>query len=128
MLELRCIKRILRKALKIKKGNTMNIVIGDSIDFTLPQFEGGTFSSHGRYRYGKGGTYTGDKAFSGVVEKDWYDTNFRHWFSIRLGDTGKLKRVQGKNLYGATTRHERGDDHARAAEDKNFRKTLQTGR
>ena len=100
----------------------MNLVKGDYIEFTLAQFDGGSFGSVGGRRYGGGGKYTGDKAFKGVIEKDWYDTNRRHWFSIRLPN-GKLKRVQGRNLYGSVTEHKHGENHDGAAQDKELRKT-----
>ena len=48
----------------------MNLVRGDYIEFTLAQFEGGSFGSVGGRRYGGGGKYVGDKAFKGVIEKD----------------------------------------------------------
>ena len=99
----------------------MNLVIGDYIEFTLPKFEGGSFSSRGRYRHGGGAKYVGDQSYAGTVERDWYDTNRRHWFSIRLAD-GTLKRAQGKNLYPSITLHQHGDDHQHNAEGKRARK------
>ena len=92
----------------------MNLVIGDYIEFTLPQFEGGSFSKFGR---GGGATYVGDQEFKGTIERDWYDTNRRHWFSIRLTND-KLKRAQGKNLYPGVTIHRPGEQHAAAAAGK----------
>ena len=92
----------------------MNLVIGDYIEFTLPQFEGGAFSRFGR---GGGATYVGDQEFKGTIERDWYDTNRRHWFSIRLTND-KLKRAQGKNLYPGVTIHRPGEQHAAAAAGK----------
>ena len=106
----------------------MNLVIGDYIEFTLPQFQGGSFASQGRYRSSRGATYVGDQVFRGTIERDWYDTNRRHWFSIRLPN-GKLKRVQGKNLYPGVTTHRRGGDHdvaaAGKAAGKQFREEVQ---
>jgi len=104
----------------------MNLVIGDYIEFKLPQFEGGSFYSQRGWRGGSKGTYVGDKSFAGTVENDWYDSNGRHWFSVRLGD-GKLKRVQGKNLYPGVTEYAKGKGHEGAADDKQFRKIVQTG-
>ena len=101
----------------------MNLVIGDRIKFTLPKFTGGSFSFSGGRRRSRGGTYTGDESFSGRIERDWYDSNTRHWFSIRL-DSGKVKRVQGRNLYPAVTSHEPGDRHAEAATEKHARKEI----
>ena len=92
----------------------MNLVIGDYIEFTLPQFEGGSFS---RFSRGRGAKYVGDKAFEGSIERDWYDVNRRHWFSIRLTND-KLKRAQGKNLYPGVTIHRPGEQHAAAAAGK----------
>jgi len=92
----------------------MNLVIGDYIEFTLPQFKGGSFSTFSR---GGGAKYVGDKAFGGTIERDWYDVNCRHWFAIRLTN-GKLKRVQGKNLYPGVTIQQRGEYHAAAAAGK----------
>jgi hypothetical protein len=99
----------------------MNLVIGDYIEFKLPQFEGGSFRASGRYRYSSGARYVGDQEFKGTIERDWYDSNRRHWFSIRLPN-GKLKRAQGKNLYSGITLHQRGEQHAAAATDKARRK------
>ena len=96
----------------------MNLVVGDYIEFALPQFEGGSFSRFGR---GGGAKYVGDKTFQGVIERDWYDSNDRHWFSVRLKN-GKLKRAQGKNLYGGITSHRHGEQHDDAAKDKSLRK------
>ena len=101
----------------------MNLVIGDHIKFTLPKFTGGSFYFSGGRRRSRGGTYIGDESFTGTVERDWYDSNTRHWFSIRL-DTGKAKRVQGRNLYPAVTSHEPGDRHAEAASEKHARKEV----
>ena len=98
----------------------MNLVVGDYIEFALPQFEGGSFSRFGR---GGGAKYVGDKTFKGTIERDWYDSNDRHWFSVRLPN-GKLKRAQGKNLYPRVTTHRRGDQHAEAAKDKQRRKEV----
>ena len=92
----------------------MNLVIGDYIEFTLPQFERGSFSRFGR---GGGAKYVGDQGYVGVIESDWYDTDRRHWFSVRLQD-GKLKRAQGKNLYPGVTIHRPGEQHAAAAAGK----------
>ena len=102
----------------------MNLVIGDSVEFDLPQFEGGSFYSSGRFRRGKPGTYVGHRSFTGIIEKDWYDVNTRHWFSIRLAN-GKLKRVQGRNLYPAISKHTPGTDHARQVEGKRLTKSMQ---
>jgi len=102
----------------------MNLVIGDFIEFTLPQFEGGSFSTYGGRRGGSKGRYVGDQSFQGTIEKDWYDSNDRHWFSIRLADTGKLKRVQGKNLYPSVTKHVAGERHDDAASAKKLRKEM----
>ena len=96
----------------------MNLVVGDYIEFTLPQFSG-SFS-----RFGRRATYVGDKDFAGTIERDWYDTNRRHWFSVRL-TSGKLKRAQGKNLYPGVTRHEHGDQHDDNAGAKRLRKSNQ---
>jgi hypothetical protein len=98
----------------------MNLVVGDYIEFALPQFEGGSFSRFGR---GGGARYAGDKTFRGTIERDWYDSNDRHWFSVRLPN-GKLKRAQGKNLYGGITEHRHGEQHADAAKDKALRKEV----
>lgn len=98
----------------------MNLVIGDFIEFTLPQFEGGSFARRG----GSKGRYVGDLDFQGTIEKDWYDVNSRHWFSVRLSDTGKLKRVQGKNLYPAVTKHVKGERHDDSASAKKLRKGM----
>ena len=103
----------------------MNLVIGDYIEFTLSKFEGGSFSSNGRYRSSRGSKYVGTQDFAGTIENDWYDSNLRHWFSVRLSDTGKLKRVQGKNLYPNVTRHNHGEEHASAASGKAARKQVQ---
>jgi hypothetical protein len=102
-------------------GESMNLVVGDYIEFTLAQFEGGSFSRFGRR--GQGATYVGDKSFEGTIERDWYDCNQRHWFSIRLAD-GKLKRAQGKNLYPGITEHRHGEQHDNAAKDKVLRKEV----
>jgi hypothetical protein len=103
----------------------MNLCVGDYIEFALPQFEGGSFYTFGGRRVrGSKGSFTGDKSFSGTIEKDWYDVNSRHWFSVRL-DTGKIKRVQGKNLYGKVSLHRPGENHNLAATEKRERK--QTG-
>ena len=99
----------------------MNLVRGDYIEFKLAQFDGGSF---GRGRRGSGARYIGDKDFKGVIENDWYDSNRRHWFSIRL-PSGKLKRAQGKNLYPAVSLHNPGDNHAAAASAKALHKTVQ---
>jgi hypothetical protein len=99
----------------------MNLVQGDYIEFSLPQFAGGSFYSNGRYRKSSGSKYVGDKDFRGTIEKEWYDTNRRHWFSIRLPN-GKLKRAQGKNLYSRVTLHSCGENHTTAATDKANRK------
>jgi len=96
----------------------MNLVIGDYIEFTLPQFEGGSFSAWGRHRSSRGAQYVGDQTFTGTIERDWYDSNDRHWLSIRLTDNGKLKRVQGKNLYPGVTLHRKGKGHDAAAAGK----------
>lgn len=93
----------------------MNLVTGDYIEFTLAQFEGSR---------GRGAKYIGDKAFRGKIENDWYDSNRRHWFSIRLSNTGKLKRAQGKNLYPRISLHNPGDNHAAAAAAKALYKTV----
>ncbi len=98
----------------------MNLVIGDYIEFTLPQFEGGSFS---RFSRGRGAKYVGDKAFEGSIERDWYDVNRRHWFSIRL-TSGKLKRVQGKNLYPGVTSYRGGAEHDDAAAAKALDKKM----
>ena len=102
----------------------MNLVIGDSIEFTLAKFEGGSFYSRGGSRHGRSGKYVGDESFSGVIEKDWYDSNRRHWFSVRL-DNGKPKKVQGKKLYPAISKHTPGIDHADQAEGKRLMKSVQ---
>ena len=47
---------------------SINLVIGDYVEFTLPQFDGGSFSRFGR---GRGASYAGDKDFQGTIEKDW---------------------------------------------------------
>jgi len=99
----------------------MNLVVGDYIEFTLPQFEGGSFSRFGRR--GQGATYVGDKSFTGTIRRDWYDVNQRHWFSIRLAD-GTIKRSQGKNLYPGVTVHKRGEQHDAAAREKELRKEM----
>ena len=99
----------------------MDLVVGDYIEFTLAQFTGGSFSRFGR---GRGATYVGDKAFAGTIERDWYDANRRHWFSVRLRN-GQLKRAQGKNLYPGVTRHEPGDQHDDNAAAKHLRKSNQ---
>jgi len=99
----------------------MNLVVGDYIEFTLAQFTGGSFSRFGR---GRGATYVGDKNFAGTIERDWYDANRRHWFSVRLRN-GQLKRAQGKNLYAGVTRHEPGDQHDDNAVAKHLRKSNQ---
>ena len=101
----------------------MNLVIGDYIEFTLPQFEGGSFSRFGR---GGGAKYVGDKSFCGTIERDWYDTNRRHWFSVRL-QGGELKRAQGKNLYPGVTTHRHGEQHAAAAAGKATGKKFREG-
>ena len=98
----------------------MNLVRGDVVSFTLPKFEGGSFS---RFSRGRGATYLGDEDYSGTIENDWYDSNRRHWFSVRLVD-GKLKRVQGKNLYGSVSRYAKGEHHDSASADKAFRKGI----
>ena len=98
----------------------MNLVIGDYIEFTLPQFDGGSFSRFGR---GRGATYVGDQEYEGTIERDWYDTNRRHWFSVRLPN-GKLKRSQGKNLYPGVTLHRQGEGHEAAAREKSFRREV----
>lgn len=100
---------------------SINLVIGDYVEFTLPQFDGGSFSRFGR---GRGASYAGDKDFQGTIEKDWYDTNRRHWFSIRLTN-GKLKRAQGKNLYSGITTHHRGENHQVNAASKQTRKDIE---
>ena len=99
----------------------MNLVVGDYIEFTLPQFAGGSFSRSAR---GRGATYVGDKSFAGTIERDWYDANRRHWFSVRLRN-GKLKRAQGKNLYTGITVHTHGDQHDDNAVAKRLRKSNQ---
>ena len=99
----------------------INLVIGDYIEFTLPQFAGGSFRTSGRYRYSSGARYVGDQEYKGTIERDWYDSNRRHWFSVRLPN-GKLKRAQGKNLYGGITKHRHGEQHDDAAKDKALRK------
>jgi len=99
----------------------MDLVVGDYIEFTLAQFTGGSFSRFGR---GRGATYVGDKSFAGTIERDWYDANRRHWFSVRL-TSGKIKRAQGKNLYPGVTRHEPGDQHDDNAAAKRLRKSNQ---
>jgi hypothetical protein len=99
----------------------MNLVTGDYIEFTLPQYEGGTFSQQGQCRHASGSRYVGDKAFQGTIERDWFDTKRRHWFSIRLPD-GKLKRAQGKNLYPGVRSHVHGPNHAEAATGKQLGK------
>ena len=101
----------------------MNLVIGDHIKFTLPKFTGGSFSFSGGRRRARGGTHVGDESFSGRIEREWYDSNNRHWFSIRL-DSGKVRRVQGRNLYPAVTSHEPGNQHAEAASEKHARKEI----
>jgi len=98
----------------------MNLVIGDYIEFTLPQFEGGSFS---RFSRGRGATYVGDQEYQGTIERDWYDSDRRHWFSVRLPN-GQLKRAQGKNLYGGITEHRHGEGHADAAKGKALRKEV----
>lgn len=104
--------------LRLSRGDGhMNLVTGDYIEFTLAQFEGGS--------RGRGAKYIGDKAFKGKIENDWYDSNRRHWFSVRL-TSGKLKRAQGKNLYAGITRHDPGADHAAAAAAKALHKTVQS--
>ena len=95
----------------------MNLIIGDYVEFKLPQFQGGSFASQGRYRSSRGATYVGDQEFKGTIERDWYDANRRHWFSIRLTN-GKLKRAQGKNLYPGITIQRPGENHAAAAAGK----------
>ena len=96
----------------------MNLVVGDYIEFTLPQFTGGS------PWFGHGATYAGDKNFAGTIERDWYDANRRHWFSVRL-TSGKLKRAQGKNLYAGITVHNHGDQHDDNAAAKRLRKSNQ---
>ena len=102
----------------------MNLVIGDVIEFKLPQFEGGSFYSYGRRRGGSKGRYVGDREYKGTIEKDWYDVNDRHWFSVRLSDSRKLKRVQGKNLYPNVTKHVASEQHADAAINKKLKKGM----
>lgn len=99
----------------------MNLVAGDYIEFTLKQFEGGSFSRFGRR--GGGARYVGDKSYSGTIERDWYDTNRRHWFSVRIAN-GQLKRAQGKNLYPGITAHRHGDNHTRNAFEKAGRRQI----
>ena len=99
----------------------MNLVVGDYIEFTLAQFTGGSFS---RFARGRGATHVGDKNYAGTIERDWYDANRRHWFSVRLR-SGQLKRAQGKNLYPGVTRHEPGDQHDDNAAAKHLRKSNQ---
>ena len=99
----------------------MNLVVGDYIEFTLAQFTGGSFS---RFARGRGATYVGDKSFAGTIERDWYDANRRHWFSVRL-TSGKIKRAQGKNLYPGITVHNHGDQHDDNAAAKHLRKSNQ---
>ena len=99
----------------------MNLVVGDYIEFTLPQFAGGSFSRSAR---GRGATYVGDKSFAGTIERDWYDANRRHWFSVRL-TSGTLKRAQGKNLYAGVTYHRTGGNHDANATAKRLRKSNQ---
>ena len=101
----------------------MNLVVGDYIEFTLAQFTGGSFSRFGRGR-GRGATYVGDKNYAGTIERDWYDANRRHWFSVRLR-SGKIKRAQGKNLYAGITVHNHGDQHDDNAAAKRLRKSNQ---
>jgi len=65
---------------------------------------------------------TGHETHAGIIEREWYDVNQRHWFSVRLDATGKLKRVQGRNLYPRIDEHRRGDDHDAEARAKHTRK------
>jgi len=101
----------------------MNLVANDWIKFTLPIWSGGGVTMLGRRRVTSGQPeITGHENFTGVVEREWYDSNDRHWFSVRLDATGKLKRVQGKNLYPRIEDHKRGPDHADQAVAKTTRK------
>ena len=103
----------------------MNLCVGDYVEFALPQFTPSAFGSAGRYRFKSARSrYLGDESYRGTIEKDWYDVNNRHCFSVRL-DTGKIKRVQGKNLYGKVSLHRPGENHNLAATEKRERK--QTG-
>jgi hypothetical protein len=95
----------------------MNLVTGDYVEFQLPQYTGGTFSSWGRSRTSRGATYVGDQAYEGTIEREWYDIYHRHWFSVRLTNR-KIKRVQGRNLYPRVTLHHPGLDHALSATAK----------
>jgi len=101
----------------------MNLVQGDWIRFTLPVWAGGSVRMLGRRRVASGKpTVTGHETYAGAIEREWYDANQRHWFSVRLDSTGKLKRVQGRNLYSRIDEHRRGDDHDAQAREKHTRK------
>jgi hypothetical protein len=97
--------------------DAMNLLIGDRIEFRLPQFSGGSFFQ-GRAR---GAKYTGDKDFAGVIERESYGrASGQHTFSIRLDD-GTLKRVKGRNLYDAILTHAPAADHEAQAAAKQAR-------
>ena len=92
----------------------MNLVVGDYVEFILPQFSGGSFY-RGRC---SGAKYLGDKQFSGTIEKESYGrTSGQHTFSIRLLD-GSLKMVKGRNLYPAITLHREGIEHTTEVNNK----------
>ena len=103
----------------------MNLVEGDWIKFTLPIWDGGSVRMMGRRRVTSGRPQvTGHETYAGMIEREWYDSTQRHWFNVRLDETRKLKRVQGRNLYPCIDDHRPSGDHDAQAHAKQQRKSI----